>query len=129
LNAADVADVRLQMPRFHADFQASLAEALQKAGMAAAFDRQKADFHGMTGAPPAPQVAIGDVIHSAVIDVNEESSEAAAATVVPMAATAMAQQYEPVPVPFIVDRPFLFFITDRQTGAVLFQGRISDPRK
>jgi serpin B len=129
LNAADVADVRLQMPRFHADFQASLAEALQKAGMATAFDRQKADFHGMTGAPPAPQVAIGDVIHSAVIDVNEESSEAAAATVVPMAATAMAQQYEPVPVPFIVDRPLLFFITDRQTGAVLFQGRISDPRK
>jgi serpin B len=129
LNAADVADVRLQMPRFHADFQASLAEALQKAGMAAAFDRQKADFRGMTGAPPAPQVAIGDVIHSAVIDVNEESSEAAAATVVPMAATAMAQQYEPVPVPFIVDRPFLFFITDRQTGAVLFRGRISDPRK
>jgi serpin B len=129
LNAADVADVRLQMPRFHADFQARLAAPLQKAGMAAAFDRQKADFHGMTGAPPAPQVAIGDVIHSAVIDVNEESSEAAAATVVPMAATAMAQQYEPVPVPFIVDRPFLFFITDRQTGAVLFQGRISDPRK
>jgi serpin B len=129
LNAADVADVRLQMPRFHADFQASLAEALQKAGMATAFDRQKADFRGMTGAPPAPQVAIGDVIHSAVIDVNEESSEAAAATVVPMAATAMAQQYEPVPVPFIVDRPFLFFITDQQTGAVLFQGRILDPRK
>jgi serpin B len=129
LNAADVADVRLQMPRFHADFQASLAEALQKAGMATAFDRQKADFRGMTDAPPAPQVAIGDVIHSAVIDVNEESSEAAAATVVPMAATAMAQQYEPVPVPFIVDRPLLFFITDRQTGAVLFQGRISDPRK
>jgi serpin B len=129
LNAADVVDVRLQMPRFHADFQASLAAPLQKAGMAAAFDRQKADFHGMTGAPPAPQVAIGDVIHSAIIDVTEESSEAAAATVVPMAVTAMAPQYEPVPVPFIVDRPFLFFITDQQTGAVLFQGRISHPRK
>ncbi len=130
LNAADMTDVRLQMPRFHADFQASLAAPLQKTGMAAAFDLQKADFRGMTGpSSAAPQVAIGDVIHSAVIDVNEESSEAAAATVVPMAATAMAHQYEPVPEPFIVDRPFLFFITDQQTGAVLFQGRISDPRK
>jgi serpin B len=130
LNAADFADVRLQVPRFHADFQASLAAPLQKAGMAAAFDLQKADFHGMTGqSPAATQIAIGDVIHSAVIDVNEESSEAAAATVVPMTATAMAPQYEPVPEPFIVDRPFLFFIVDQQTGAVLFQGRIADPRK
>jgi serpin B len=129
LNAAGTTDVRLQMPRFHGDFQKSLAEALQKAGMAAAFDGKKADFRGMTGAPPAPHVAVGDVIHSAVIDVNEESSEAAAATVVPMAATAMAPQYQPAPEPFIVDRPFLFFIADRQTGAILFQGRISDPRK
>jgi serpin B len=130
LNAAGTADVRLQVPRFHGDFQKSIAQALQKAGMAAAFDGKKANFRGMTGSSPtAPQVAIGDVIHSAVIDVNEESSEAAAATVVPMAVTAMAPQYEPVPVPFIVDRPFLFFIADQQTGAVLFQGRISDPRK
>jgi serpin B len=129
LNAASITDVRLQVPRFHGDFQKSLAEALRKAGMAAAFDGKKADFRGMTGAPPAPQVAVADVIHSAVIDVNEESSEAAAATVVPMAVTAMARQPEPVPEPFIVDRPFLFFIVDRQTGAVLFQGRISDPRK
>ncbi len=129
LNAADTVDVRLQMPRFHADFQASLAAPLQKAGMAAAFDGKEADFRGMIGpAPGAPQVAIGDVIHSAMIDVNEESSEAAAATVVPMIATAMAPQYEPVPEPFIVDRPFLFFIVDQQTGAILFQGRIADPR-
>jgi serpin B len=129
LNAASITDVRLQVPHFHGDFQKNLAEALQKAGMAAAFDGKKADFRGMTGAPPAPQVAVADVIHSAVIDVNEESSEAAAATVAPMAVTAMAPQYQPVPEPFIVDRPFLFFIVDRQTGAVLFQGRISDPRK
>ncbi len=130
LNTADFVDVRLQVPRFHADFQASLAAPLQETGMAAAFDLQKADFRGITdGSLAAPQVAMGDVIHSAVVDVNEESSEAAAATVVPMIATAMAPQYEPVPEPFIVDRPFLFFIVDQQTGAVLFQGRIADPRK
>jgi serpin B len=126
LDAAGSPDVQLEMPRFHADFNASLAEPLQKAGMAAAFDGRKANFHGMTTLPV--KIAIGDVIHSAVIDVNEESSEAAAATVVPMVVTAMAQQNEPSPIPFVVNHPFLFFIADRQTGAVLFQGRISDPR-
>jgi serpin B len=129
LATADLPDVQLQLPRFHAAYQASLAAPLAKAGMAPAFDLDKADFRGMTGRPPADlRIAIGDVIHSAVIDVNEESSEAAAATVVEMPATAMAHQYEPPPEPFIVDRPFLFFIVDDGTGTVLFQGRIVDPR-
>ncbi|WP_297298880.1 serpin family protein [uncultured Methylovirgula sp.] len=127
--SADFADVQLQLPRFHTGYRASLAAPLEKVGMGPAFNLQKADFSGMTGRPPAElQVAIADVIHNAVIDVNEESSEAAAATAVPMAATAMAPVNQPPPEPFIVDRPFLFFIVDQKTGAVLFQGRIVDPR-
>ncbi|MEJ0051895.1 MAG: serpin family protein [Methylovirgula sp.] len=130
LNAASTIDVRLQVPRFHADFQKSLAAPLQKAGMGLAFEMGRADFSGVTGKPTADlPIAIGDVVHHAVIDVNEESSEAAAATVVEEWAGAMAPENRPVPVPFIVDRPFLFFIVDQQTGAVLFQGRIADPRK
>lgn len=130
LGTAGFSDVQLQLPRFHAGYQTSLAAPLKKAGMGLAFDMQKADFRGMTGRPPAELgVAIADVIHSAVIDVNEESSEAAAATTVTVVATAMVNENRPPPEPFIVDRPFLFFIVDQQTGAVLFQGRIADPRR
>lgn len=129
LAAADSSDVQLKLPRFHAAYRTSLTPALENNGMRLAFDQNNADFRGMTGRLPTDlRVAIGDVIHCAVIDVNEESSEAAAATVVEMTATAMAPQYRPPPEPFVVDRPFLFFIVDDGTGSVLLQGRISDPR-
>ena len=92
-------------------------------GMKRAFDASRADFSGMTGRAQA-QLAISDVVHRAVIDVTEEGTEAAAATAVAMMAASMPAKIEP----FVVDRPFLFYITDETTGAILFQGRVSDPR-
>jgi serpin B len=117
--------VSLALPRFKTSFKAKLGGLFQTAGMRRAFDLQQADFSGMTNRPPreAP-LAINEVIHRAVIEVTEEGTEAAAATAVTMMTTSMPSHIEP----FVVDRPFLFYIVDQATGAILFQGRISDPR-
>jgi serpin B len=117
--------VSLALPRFKTSFKAKLGELFQNAGMRRAFDLRQADFSGMTDRPPreAP-LAINDVIHRAVIDVTEEGTEAAAATAITMVTTSAPAHIEP----FVVDRPFLFYIADDATGAILFEGRISDPR-
>ncbi len=115
--------VSLALPRFKTSFKASLGARFVNAGMRRSFDPVMADFSGMT-ARPTGQFAISDVIHRAVIDVTEEGTEAAAATAVAMTAASMPAHVEP----FVVDRPFLFYIADDATGAILFQGRISDPR-
>src|SRR5262249_12913236 len=118
--------VSLALPRFKTSFKAKLGELFQAAGMRRAFDLRQADFSGMTSRPPreAP-LAISEVVHRAVIDVTEEGTEAAAATAVGM----MTASAGPAAEPFMVDRPFLFYIADDATGAILFQGRISDPRQ
>jgi serpin B len=92
------------------------------------FDPNAADLSGMTGRPVAQaRLYIGDIVHRAVIDVAEENTEAAAATAVVIRPTAV-----PVlpltPEPFRVDHPFLFYLVDDTTGAILFEGRIADPR-
>ena len=118
-------NVELALPRFKTSFRASLGKLFIEAGMKRAFDARVADFSGMTGQPPAAaQLAISDVIHRAVIEVTEEGTEAAAATAIAMMAASMPPKSEP----FVIDRPFLFYITDQASGAILFEGRISDPR-
>jgi serpin B len=116
-------NVDLALPRFKTSFRANLGQLFVQAGMKRAFDAARADFSGMT-ARAQVQLAISDVVHRAVIDVTEEGTEAAAATAVAMMAASMPTKIEP----FVVDRPFLFYITDDATGAILFQGRVSDPR-
>jgi serpin B len=67
---------------------------------------------------------ISDVVHKAFVDVNEEGTEAAAATAVIMELKAMPMDE----VELTIDRPFLFFIEDQQSGTLLFGGRVVDPR-
>jgi serpin B len=119
------AEIALVLPRFKAGFKAKLGELFQNAGLRRAFDRNLADFSGMTDRPPreAP-LAIDDIVHRAIIDVTEEGTEAAAATAIAMVTASAARPSEP----FVVDRPFLFYLVDEATGAILFEGRISDPR-
>jgi serpin B len=117
--------VDLMLPRFKAAYSADLKDSFRKAGMTLAFDPRRSDFSGLTGVPPqtAP-TAIDQIVHRAVIDVAEESTEAAAAT-----ATGVWSSAIPVePMQFRVDRPFLYYLIDDVTGAVLFQGRVVDPR-
>jgi serpin B len=117
--------VAMAMPRFKSEFRAELKEFFQQAGMRRAFALRTADFSGMTGRPPSEApAAIDQVVHRAVIDVMEGGTEAAAATAVGMRTTTA-----PAPsAPFRVDHPFLFYIVDDATGAILFQGRVVDPR-
>jgi serpin B len=121
--------VNLMLPRFKAEYAAELKDAFQKAGMRLPFDEKRADFSGLTGRPPRqPPAAIDQIVHRAVIEVSEESTEAAASTAIGIRITSAAPK--PIePLQFRVDRPFLYYLVDDATGAVLFQGRIADPRQ
>lgn len=121
--------VELSMPRFKTSFKAdNLADIFRQAGMKLAFDRSKADFSGITGKPPSElKFWIDEIRHRAVIEVMEDGTEAAAVTAIGFRAASIPPK-EPDPEVFKIDRPFLFYIVDSATGAVLFQGRISDPR-
>jgi serpin B len=124
----DQQNVQLALPRFTASFKASLKPLFVKAGMTRAFDWGQADFSGMSGRPRSEvRLAIDDIEHRAVIGVGEEGTEAAAATAVSMRVLSLIVP-QSNSVPFVVDRPFLFYIVDGATDAILFEGRISDPR-
>jgi serpin B len=96
--------------------------------MKTAFDPNAADFSGMTG---DKSLVISAAIHKAYIDVDENGTEAAAATAVVMEmATAMPPQFAPPPpIIFTADHPFLFLIRENASGAILFMGRVTDPTK
>ncbi|MGD2147253.1 MAG: serpin family protein [Anaerolineae bacterium] len=111
--------VALTMPRFEFDSEFGLNEALGAMGMSAAFSGG-ADFSGMTG---TRELFISDVVHKAFVSVDEEGTEAAAATAVIMKLAAVAEE----PVVITIDHPFMFLIRDIETEAVLFVGRVVDP--
>jgi serpin B len=119
-------DVDLTLPRFSAESRIELKPVLTAMGMAAAFDPIQADFSGITG---DRSLLIDKVIHQANIDVVEQGTTAAAVTITGMATTGGGDETPPPPphVKFHVDRPFLYFIRDTASGAVLFMGRIDDP--
>jgi serpin B len=118
--------VILTLPRFKMTQPLELSRTLAAMGMPQAFS-SAADFSGMTG---KPEFSISAAIHKAFIDVNEKGTEAAAATAVAMTAAAMRMPaQEPPPIVFRADHPFLFVIRDTGSGAILFMGRVEDPRK
>lgn len=105
-----------------------LGDHLVAMGMPLAFDDERADFTGMANPPnPGDRLYISGVFHKAFVRVDEDGTEAAAATAVVMATRGMPMP-EPDPVVVRFDRPFLFVLRDVRTGAVLFLGRVSDPR-
>jgi serpin B len=115
--------VELFLPRFKTTSQFSLSTVLKAMGMTDAFSPGTADFSGMT---TAEKMFISEVIHKAYVDVNEEGTEAAAATAVAMLGTAMPRPEEPVV--FKADHPFVYLIRHRMTGSILFVGRLVDPK-
>ena len=112
----------ISLPRFRIEYEAELQKALSALGMGVAFDTDKADFHDMCPIPPLPNVYIMSVTHKTFVEVNEEGTEAAAATKVEMGVTAIAPGFS-----FTVDRPFFCAIRDNKTGSVLFAGAITEP--
>ena len=116
-------EVILSLPRFKLDPSApiSLATPLQELGMREAFDPSQADFSGMSD----EDLFVDNVFHKCFVEVNEEGTEAAAATAVVVGITSAA--IEPMPVVFNADHPFVFAIRDLDSGALLFMGRVADP--
>lgn len=110
------------LPRFRADYLASLNDALTALGMGVAF-APGADLSGMG----QPFLFIKDVKHRTLLDVNEEGTEAAAVTAVRVAPGASPRPALP-PFTIIVDHPFFLAIQDRPTRAILFIGSIVDPQ-
>jgi serpin B len=117
LGALRAQTVRVRLPRFKLQSRWDLAKTLQTMGMVDAFHGSRADFSGMTG---RRDLFIGMVIHEARVDVNEEGTEAAAATAVKMKRGGL-------PPEFTADHPFLVLIRDGQTGTILFMGRVVNP--
>ena len=112
--------VDLGLPKYEFRFKSSVADLLAAMGMPTAFDPNAADFSGMT---IEDRLFISDVIHEAFIKVDEEGTEAAAATAVVMDLTSAPSEM----VNLQIDRPFLFSLYDRETGEILFMGRVLNP--
>ncbi|MEQ1702828.1 MAG: serpin family protein, partial [Ilumatobacteraceae bacterium] len=112
--------VALTMPRFDIESNVELGDVLAAMGMALAFS-DDADFSGMT---TAEELKISKVVHQANITVDEQGTEAAAATAVVVEPTSAPSGD---PISFNLDRPFVFAVRDRATEAILFMGRVSDP--
>jgi len=122
--------VMVSLPKFTIDpaGSLSLSDVLRQMGMASAFDPSTADFTGMAVPPdPRRRLYISNVFHKAFVKVDEEGTEAAAATAVVMVEGAGMPPPESPP-EFKADHPFLFFLRDLRSGAILFAGRVEDPR-
>ncbi len=119
-------DLNLYLPRFTIETRADLPLVLAALGMPLAFDMDRADFTGIhVPENETDRLYVKKVIHQANIDVDEKGTEAAAAT-----AVVMATGGGPSPLKEItlrLDHPFLFFVRDLETGAVLFMGQVTDP--
>jgi serpin B len=88
------------------------------------FDPMRADFSGITSDPAG--LVLSAIMHKACIKLDENGTEASAATLVAMAAGCSPEE-KPQPLPFIVDRPFMYVIRERASGAILFAGRMVHP--
>ncbi len=109
---------RVMLPKFSTETSLSLPETLQALGMVDAFDPMHADFSGMTG---TPDLHISEVVHQAVIAVDEHGTEAAAGSAVVM-------EWRSVPeTALLVDHPFIYALVDLDTGTILFLGRMMNP--
>lgn len=111
----------IYLPKFEFNAKYAMEDTLSAMGMQTAFSNE-ADFSGMDG---SRNLSINKVIHQAYIKVDEEGTEAAAATAVIMKDTSSMPRLENT---FRADHPFIFIIQERETGNILFLGRVTDPR-
>jgi serine protease inhibitor len=114
-------DVLVYLPRFSVESGFGLGSTLAAMGMPAPFS-ERADFSGMNG---KRDLSISAVLHRARVDVDEQGTEAAAATGVAVGVRAMRPQEPPT---FRADHPFAFFIRNNPTGTILFLGRVTNPK-
>ena len=116
-------EVQVSIPKFKFETEYQMGDTLKDMGMAQAFS-DSADFSLMTG---SKGLKIDQVVHKAFVQVDENGTEAAAATAVVMVATAVEQNPQPSMPVFRADHPFIFIIQQQDTGNILFMGRVSVP--
>lgn len=119
-DADPASGAELVVPRFESRFHVDLPDALRALGLGPLFDRDGQ----LLGIAPDPRLRLDKAIHETFVAVDEEGTEAAAATVVTGFITSAPST---PPVPVVLDRPFLFRIVDTRTGATLFIGQVLDP--
>lgn len=119
-------EMDLYMPRFTFETALDLTESLPAMGMTDVFDGAVSNLTGMFDpAAGSGNLYVSAALHNAFIGVDEAGTEAAAATVIAVAETAMLMPEEVVELR--LDRPFIYAIFDRQTGAILFLGQVMNP--
>ncbi len=111
----------VSLPKFRFAFEQKLKDALTNMGMGIAFAPNMANFSGIN---PLAELFINEVFHKAFVEVNEEGTEAAAVTAVEVGITSVGPD---TPEFFTVNRPFLFFIRETTTNAIIFAGRVMEP--
>jgi serpin B len=127
LNTTDgMQNVIVDLPKFKMTVSSDLTSVLAGMGMPLAFDKSQADFSAMANLSPDERLYISKVLHKAFVEVNEEGTEAAAATAVIMCCTSCCIN-PPSITRFTADHAFHFFIRDNHTGTVLFMGRMTNP--
>ena len=119
-------EVHLSLPRWESESTLSLSRVLEELGIHDAFDEDRADLSGMADfSRTGESLFVADVIHQANITVDEEGTEAAAATAVLVFAVCKCP---PPEVTLTIDRPFIYLIRDDITGEILFLGRVLNPK-
>uniref|UniRef100_A0A8D2B006 Serpin family B member 11 n=1 Tax=Sciurus vulgaris TaxID=55149 RepID=A0A8D2B006_SCIVU len=112
-------EVEVYVPRFKLEIKYELNSLLKSLGMTDIFNQAKADLSGMS---PDRRLYLSKVIHKSYVDVNEEGTEAAAAS-----GDSIAVKRLPIRDRFLANRPFLFFIRDICTKMILFGGKLASP--
>ncbi|KAL6868102.1 hypothetical protein ACP4OV_014947 [Aristida adscensionis] len=126
---------KFRLQKFKLAFESDIAPALKRLGLRVPFDRVKANMSDMLLEEELRGVYVNRVVHKAVIEMNEEGSEAAAVTVESdddMGYSPFSDDdyvAPPPPVNFVADHPFVFFIVEETSGAVVFAGHVLDPSK
>ncbi len=116
----ELIQVNLKMPKFTFETSSNLVDSLEALGMTDAFSAELADFSGIDG---TRDLFISHALHKAFISVDEKGTEAAAATALVFQLVSMPMKI----IDLTIDRPFLFYIFDKQSGTLLFMGRLVNP--
>ncbi len=122
LSSIGTQEVQLSLPKFTFEYEKNLNDILSLMGMGIAFDPMLADF---TGINSAGGLYISFVKHKTFVEVNEEGTEAAAVTIVGIVGTSVDPNQNPV---MVVNHPFLFAIREKTTNAIVFIGKVAEPK-
>jgi serpin B len=116
--------VKVTLPKFEISFRRELVLDLPKLGLSLPFSPESADLQGIF--KKGQQTFLSRLLHKAVVKVDEDGTEAAAVTMGMMQVTAMQPE---LPVEFVADHPFSFFIMEERSGVIVFAGHVLDPTK